>query len=46
MIIRDSMTSQEKDLLTEILYNWEIVPVWDFMKMGKVKKAVIPAQKI
>ena len=40
------MTSQEKDLLTEMLYNREAVLAWDFTEMGKVKKEVAPAQKI
>ena len=40
------MTSQEKDLLTEMLYNREAVLVWDFTKIGKIKTEVAPAQKI
>ena len=46
MIIGDDMTSQEKDLLTEMLYNREVVLVWDFTEMGKVKKEVTSSQKI
>lgn len=42
MIIGDSMTFQKKDILIEILYNWEIVLVWDFTKMRKVKKEMVP----
>ena len=41
MIIKDIMISQEKDLLTKILYNQEIILIWDFKKMGKVKNKVV-----
>ena len=34
MIIGDGMTSQGKDLLTEMLYNREAVLAWDFTEMG------------
>ncbi len=40
------MISQEKDLLTKILYNREAVFVWDFIEMEKVKKEMALAQKI
>ena len=46
MIIGDGMTSQEKDLLTEMLYNREAVLAWDCTEMEKVKKEVAPPQKI
>ena len=45
MIIGNGMISQEKDLLTEMLYNLKAVLVWDFTEMEKVKKKVAPAQK-
>ena len=40
------MSPQEKDVLTEMLYNWEAVLAWDFTEMGKVKKEMVPVQKI
>lgn len=40
MIIGDSMTRQEKEVLTKILYNQEAVLVCDFLEMGKIKKKV------
>ena len=46
IIIGDGMTSQEKDLLVEMLYNREVVLIWDFTKIGKVKKEVVSTQKI
>ena len=46
MIIGDGMTAQEKDVLTEMLYNREAVLAWDFTEMGKVKREVAPPQKI
>ena len=46
MIIGDGMTEQEKEVLTEMLYNREAVLAWDFTEMGKVKKEVAPPQKI
>lgn len=46
MIIGNDITSQEKDLFTEILYNKEAILIWDFTKMRKVKKEVASAQKI
>lgn len=42
MIIGDGMTSEEKEVLTEMLYNREAVLAWDFSEMGKVKKEVAP----
>ena len=42
MIIRDGITSPEKDFLTEILFNHEVVLAWDFIEMKKVKKKVAP----
>lgn len=38
IIISDSMTSQKIDWPTKILYNREIVLVWDFTEMSKIKK--------
>ena len=32
------MTEQEKEVLTEMLYNREVVLAWDFTEMGMVKK--------
>ena len=46
MIIGDGMTSQKKDLLTEMFYNREAILAWNFTEMKKVKKKVAPAQKI
>lgn len=46
MIIGNSMTFEEKEVLIEMLYNQEIVLAWDFSEMGKVKKEVAPLQKI
>ena len=46
MIIGDGMTLQEKEVLTEMLYNREAVLAWDFSEMGKVKKEVAHPQKI
>lgn len=46
IIIRDSMTEQEKKILTEILHNRKTIPAQDFMKIGKVKRKVAPPQKI
>lgn len=40
------MTSEEKEVLTEMLYNREAVLAWDFSEMGKVKKEVAPPRKI
>ena len=40
MLIEDGMTSQKKELLTEMLYNREAVHAWDFTEMKKVKKDV------
>ena len=46
MITGDSMTFQEKKVFTEVLYNQETVLAWDFSEMGKIKKKVVPPQKI
>lgn len=46
MIIGDGMSTEEKDVLTELLYNREAVLAWDFSEIGKVKKEVAPPQKI
>ncbi len=46
MIIGDGMTKKEKEVLTEMLYNREVVLAWDFTEMGKVKREVAPPQKI
>lgn len=40
MIIGDSMTLQEKEVLTKMLYNQEDVLVYDFSEMGKIKKTI------
>ena len=45
MIIGDGMTIEEKDVLTEMLYNREVVLVWDFTEIGKVKREVAPHRK-
>ncbi len=42
MIIEDWMTAQEKDILTEMLYNGEAVLAWDFTEMGNDKRVVAP----
>ena len=46
MIIKESMTAQEKEVLTKKLYNREAVLAWNFTEMGKVKREVAPQQKI
>ena len=46
MIIGEGMSPQEKNLLTEMLYNREAVLAWDFTEIGKIKKKIAPAQKI
>ena len=46
MIIRDGMTEQEKEVLSKMLYNREVVLAWEFIEMGKVKREVAPPQKI
>ena len=46
MIIGEGMTAQEKEVLTEMLYNREAVLAWDFTEMRKVKREVAPPQKI
>ncbi len=45
-IIGKGMTAQEKEVLTEMLYNREAILAWDFTEMGKVKREVAPPQKI
>lgn len=46
MIIGDSIIEQEKELLTEILYNRKAVLAWDFTDMGKIKREVSSPEKI
>lgn len=46
MIIEDNMISQEKKVLTKILYNQDVILAWDFTKMRKVKREIAPLQKI
>ncbi len=46
MIIGEGMTAQEKEVLTEMLYNRAAVLAWGFTEMGKVKREVAPPQKI
>ena len=46
MIIGEGMTAQEKEVLTEILYNRKAVLAWDFIEMRKVKIEVASLQKI
>lgn len=38
MIFRDIITEQEKGVLTEMLYNKEVVLAWDFTEWEKLKK--------
>lgn len=38
MIIDDGITSQEKDLLTKILYNQEVILAQNFKKIGMLRK--------
>lgn len=38
MIIKDNILLQEKDMLTEILFNQKAILIWDFTEIGKVKK--------
>ena len=45
MIIGDGIIEQEKKILTEILYNREVVPAWDFREIGKIKKKIAFCQK-
>lgn len=40
MIIGSGMTSQEKNLVTKMIYNQEVILVQDFTKIRKVKKKV------
>lgn len=46
MIIGDGMTFQEKDLLTKMLYNQEVILAWDFTEIGKIKKELALTKKI
>ena len=46
MIIGDGMIEQENEVLTEMLYNKEVVLAWDFIKIGKVNREVASPQKI
>ena len=46
MVIGESMTAKEKEILTKIFYNREAVLAWDFTEMGKVRRKVAPLQKI
>ena len=45
MIIGDGMTIEEKNVLTEMLYNREAVLAWDFTEIRKVKREVAPYRK-
>lgn len=40
------MTEQEKEILTEMLYNREAILAYDFMEIKKVKWEVAPTPKI
>ncbi len=46
VIIREGITPQRTDLLTEILYNRAAILAWDFTIMGKIKPEVALPQKI
>ena len=46
MIIGDCINFQEKNLLTEILYNRKVVLVWDFTEIKKVKEEMASTHKI
>lgn len=46
MIIRNGMTDEEKNILTEMLFNREDVLARNFLEIGKFKKQVAPSQKI
>ena len=46
MIVGNSMTAKEKDVLIKMLYNQKAVLAWDFSEIGKVKREVALLQKI
>lgn len=46
MIIKDWMTLQEKEVFTKMLRNRKGVLAWDFTEMTKVKRKVVPSQKM
>ena len=46
MRIGSNLTPQERELLTEMLYNREAVLSWNFEEMGKVREDVVPPQEI
>ena len=46
MTVGDSMTSAEKEVLTQMLYNREAALSWEFSEMGRVKPEVSPPCKI
>ena len=42
MVIGKGMIAQEKEILTEMLYNRKTILAWDFTEMGKVRREVAP----
>lgn len=40
------MIKKEKKVFIQILYNWKVVLVWDFIKIKKVKRKITPFLKI
>lgn len=38
MIIGDDIIIEEKNIFIKLLYDWKIILVWDFSKIGKMKK--------
>lgn len=46
MLVGDELTSAEKDILLELLYNREAALAWDFEHIGHVREEVAPPQKI
>lgn len=46
MIVGDGMTSAEKKLLTEMLFNYEAALAWDFSEIRRVKLEVALPQEI
>ena len=44
--VGECLTVEERDLLTELLYNREAVLAWDFSEMGMVLPEVSPPQEI
>ena len=46
MIVGDELTIQERDMLTEMLYNREASLAWEFSEIGKVRPEVAPPQII